>query len=164
MPIRRLVVAGLAFVAALLLALARALAPGGEAVPAVERAPTASPAAPPGRVALDDTGLDAGALARLDDLALAAQIRRVVESFDRTGRPPAGVVQGGRRRGARGVFLNAEGALPRRAPGYYTESDVWPRGARGRGALRLVFGRGREVYFTSDHYRSFTTLRHAGAR
>jgi guanyl-specific ribonuclease Sa len=41
----------------------------------------------------------------------------------------------------------------------YTESDVWPRAAGGRGALRLVFGRAGEVYFTPDHYRTFTRLR-----
>lgn len=80
-------------------------------------------------------------------------------AFDRTGSPPAGVAQGGRRGGRRGVFDNAEGRLPRRGPGYYRESDVWPRGPGGRGAERLVFGNAGEVYYTADHYRSFVRLR-----
>ncbi|MCL4818082.1 MAG: hypothetical protein KJ067_03040 [Vicinamibacteria bacterium] len=79
--------------------------------------------------------------------------------MDRTGRPPEGVAQGGRRGGQRGLFENAEGRLPRRPRGYYVESDVWPRGPGGRGAERLVFGREGEVYYTSDHYDSFTRLR-----
>lgn len=83
-----------------------------------------------------------------------AQIARVVESMDRTGAPPPGVVQGGRR----GVFRNAEGLLPRQRLGYWIESDVWPKKGP-RDAERLVFGRGREVYWTRDHYQSFVRLR-----
>jgi len=79
--------------------------------------------------------------------------------MDRTGRPPQGVAQGGRRGGTRGVFENAEGRLPRQAGGYYTETDVWPRGAGGRGARRLIFGHGGEVYYTADHYRTFVRVR-----
>lgn len=83
-----------------------------------------------------------------------AQIARVVESMDRTGAPPPGVVQGGRR----GVFRNAEGLLPRQRLGYWIESDVWPKKGP-RDAERLVFGRGGEVYWTRDHYQSFVRLR-----
>ncbi len=39
------------------------------------------------------------------------------------------------------------------------ESDVWPRGPGGRGTHRLIFGREGEVYYTADHYRTFTRLR-----
>jgi hypothetical protein len=98
-------------------------------------------------------------LADLGDPRLSGQVMRVVESFDRTGQPPAGVSQGGRRHGGRGVFENAEGRLPRREPGYYVESDVWPRGPEGRGAERLVFGRAGEVYYSADHYRTFRRVR-----
>ena len=83
----------------------------------------------------------------------------MVESMDRTGRPPAGIEQGGRRGGQRGVFQNLEGRLPAQPPGYYTETDVWPRGASGRGTRRLIFGRGGEVYYTADHYRTFVKVR-----
>jgi guanyl-specific ribonuclease Sa len=95
----------------------------------------------------------------LGDARLNAQVQRVVDSFDRTGQPPEGVSQGGRRQGRRGVFENAEGRLPRRPPGYYTESDVWPRGAGGRGPERLVFGREGEVFYSADHYRTFARVR-----
>jgi guanyl-specific ribonuclease Sa len=99
----------------------------------------------------------ASALQLVGDPRTDAQIALVVRSLDETGAPPAGVAQGGR--GGRGVFQNAEGRLPRRPPGYYTESDVWPRGRDGRGAVRLVVGREGEVYYSADHYRSFRRLR-----
>lgn len=86
------------------------------------------------------------------------QIRRVVEAMDTTGQPPNGVAQGGRRGGERGVFTNVEGRLPRKARGYWIESDVWPK-AGPRGAERLIFGREREVYYTADHYETFVKLR-----
>jgi guanyl-specific ribonuclease Sa len=95
----------------------------------------------------------------LGDPELERQVASVIESMDRTGRPPAGVAQGGRRGGGRGVFENAEGRLPAQPSGYYTETDVWPRGEGGRGARRLIFGRGREVYYTADHYRTFVRIR-----
>ena len=117
---------------------------------AAPRAPETMPAAPAPR--------EAPAIA-LGDPVLERQVALVIESMDRTGRPPAGVAQGGRRSGKRGVFENAEGRLPREADGYYTETDVWPKGAGGRGARRLIFGRGGEVYYTADHYRTFTRLR-----
>jgi guanyl-specific ribonuclease Sa len=90
---------------------------------------------------------------------LDAQIRKVVESFDRSGQPPKGVAQGGRRGSDRAVFQNLERRLPAKPPGYYRESDVWPRTSGSRGAERLVLGRGGEVYYTSNHYKSFVRLR-----
>src|SRR5438874_86576 len=54
---------------------------------------------------------------------LARQIAAVIDSMDRSGRPPAGVAQGGRRAGRRGVFENAEGRLSPQPRGYYTETD-----------------------------------------
>lgn len=90
---------------------------------------------------------------------LDAQIRKVVESMDRAGRPPNGVAQGGRRGSQRAIFQNLEGRLPAKAPGYYRETDVWPRGSGSRGAERLVFGREGEVYYSKDHYRRFVRLR-----
>ena len=95
----------------------------------------------------------------LGDPALERQVALVIDGMDGTGRPPAGVAQGGRRGGRRGSFENAEGRLPRQAGGYYTETDVWPRGPGGRGAQRLIFGRGGEVYYTADHYRTFVRIR-----
>jgi ribonuclease T1 len=109
-------------------------------------APTAAERATPG-------------LAALPDAARREEVSRVIESMDRTGRPPSGVAQGGRRDGPRGVFDNAQRLLPVRPYRYYTETDVWARGPGGRGPERLVFGREREVYYTGDHYRTFTRVR-----
>jgi guanyl-specific ribonuclease Sa len=95
----------------------------------------------------------------LGDPRLEAQVRAVMDAMDRTGRPPEGIAQGGRRGGRRGVFENAERRLPVQAPGYYRETDVWPRGSGGRGGERLVFGRQGEVYYTGDHYRTFARVR-----
>jgi guanyl-specific ribonuclease Sa len=95
----------------------------------------------------------------LGDAGLDRQVALVIASMDATGRPPAGVEQGGRRGGARGVFQNLERRLPAQPPGYYTETDVWPRGGSGRGTRRLIFGRGGEVYYTGDHYRTFVKVR-----
>ncbi|MCM2255300.1 MAG: hypothetical protein NDJ94_06470 [Vicinamibacteria bacterium] len=99
-------------------------------------------------------------LASVGDARRDRQIAAVVAAMDETGRPPDGVAQGGRRGGTRGQFENAEGRLPRRARGYYVESDVWPRReGSSRGAERLVFGREGEVWYTGDHYDTFTRLR-----
>lgn len=95
---------------------------------------------------------------KLGEGRLAEQVRAVVDAFKRTGRPPAGVAQGGRRGSQRGVFLNVEGRLPRQPPGYYRESDVWPRERGGRGAERLIFGRQGEVFYSPDHYRTFIRI------
>jgi guanyl-specific ribonuclease Sa len=148
--------AALAALASLLLLAVRHLERPAEPAPASVRrsaprpadtAPRANdPSAVPPAIALGDPELD-------------RQVATVIESMDRTGRPPAGVAQGGRRSGRRGVFENAEGRLPVHPGGYYTETDVWPRGGGGRGARRLIFGRGREVYYTADHYRTFVRIR-----
>jgi hypothetical protein len=53
-------------------------------------------------------------------------------------------------------FMNREGLLP---SGYtYYECDIGTAGGRNRGSLRLVFTTSGIVYYTSDHYRSFTRL------
>lgn len=57
------------------------------------------------------------------------------------------------------VFNNFEKRLPVRARGYYSEYTVRTPGARGRGARRIVAGRGGELYYTDDHYRSFRRVR-----
>ena len=57
------------------------------------------------------------------------------------------------------VFGNFEEKLPARAQGYYREYTVRTPGAKDRGARRIVAGRGREMYYTDDHYRSFRHIR-----
>lgn len=56
------------------------------------------------------------------------------------------------------VFANREGHLPKRRHGYYREYTVPTPGAADRGARRIVGGRGGELYYTDDHYRSFRRI------
>ncbi|MEV5609721.1 ribonuclease domain-containing protein [Streptomyces sp. NPDC052225] len=56
------------------------------------------------------------------------------------------------------VFSNFEGELPKEARGYYREYTVRTPGERGRGARRIVTGRGGETYYTDDHYESFRVV------
>ena len=57
------------------------------------------------------------------------------------------------------VFGNFERLLPIRERGYYREYTVPTPGVRHRGARRIVTGRGGELYYTGDHYRSFRRIR-----
>jgi ribonuclease T1 len=57
------------------------------------------------------------------------------------------------------VFGNREGQLPKRERGYYREYTVRTPGAKDRCARRIVAGRGGELYYSDDHYRSFTRIR-----
>ena len=55
-------------------------------------------------------------------------------------------------------FGNYEGLLPE-APGRtYTECDIDTLGASSRGAKRIVFSNDGLIYYTGDHYESFTLL------
>jgi len=65
------------------------------------------------------------------------------------------------------VFGNRERLLPSRKRGYYREYTVKTRGARDRGARRIVAGAGAagdvrtssEYYYSDDHYNSFRRIR-----
>jgi len=57
------------------------------------------------------------------------------------------------------VFRNREHLLPRRPGGYYHEYTVPTPGAANRGARRIITGRGGELYYSDDHYRSFDRIR-----
>ena len=56
------------------------------------------------------------------------------------------------------TFGNRQGLLPKRSRGYYLEYTVKTPGSRDRGARRIVAGAGGEVYYTEDHYRSFSRI------
>jgi hypothetical protein len=93
-----------------------------------------------------------------NDAGLRSQVDYVVAHFDEFGKPPTGVQQGGLRGQPAGTY-GGQG-LPPRPLGYYTESDVWASGAGvKRGAERLVFGQGGEVYYTPTHYNDFVRIR-----
>ena len=56
------------------------------------------------------------------------------------------------------TFQNREGLLPK-APGRtYKECDIGTLGSSSRGSKRIVFSNDGLVYYTSDHYKSFTLL------
>lgn len=52
-------------------------------------------------------------------------------------------------------FGNYEGALPE---GEYTECDIDTAGAEERGAKRIVFSADGLIFYTEDHYKTFTLL------
>lgn len=56
------------------------------------------------------------------------------------------------------VFGNFERRLPIRERGYYREYTVPTPGLSHRGARRIVAGRDGELYYTSDHYRTFRRI------
>jgi guanyl-specific ribonuclease Sa len=58
-----------------------------------------------------------------------------------------------------GIFLNNRMDLPLKPQGYYREYDVEPA-IQGidRGKLRLILGRGGEVYITGNHYDDFRQI------
>lgn len=55
-------------------------------------------------------------------------------------------------------FQNREGRLPKQQRGYYREYVVRTPGLRDVGPQRLVIGAGGEIYYTSDHYRTFKRI------
>jgi ribonuclease T1 len=57
------------------------------------------------------------------------------------------------------IFGNFERQLPARERGYYREYTVRTPGIKHRGARRIVAGRGGELFYTDDHYRSFSRVR-----
>ena len=57
-----------------------------------------------------------------------------------------------------GRFGNYEGLLPAKKGRTYTECDIDTRGKTSRGAKRIVFSNDGLIYYTDDHYESFTLL------
>ena len=55
-------------------------------------------------------------------------------------------------------FGNYEGLLPEAKGRTYTECDIDTMGAEKRGAKRIVFSNDGLIYYTDDHYESFTLL------
>lgn len=56
------------------------------------------------------------------------------------------------------TFQNREGFLPDHPIGHYREYTVVTPGASNRGARRIVAGADGELYYTSDHYASFSEI------
>lgn len=55
-------------------------------------------------------------------------------------------------------FGNYEGLLPEADGRSYTECDINTMGADSSGAERIVFSNDGLIYYTNDHYESFTLL------
>lgn len=55
-------------------------------------------------------------------------------------------------------FGNYEGLLPEKNGRTYTECDIDTLGRSSRGAKRIVFSNDGLIYYTDDHYESFTLL------
>lgn len=55
-------------------------------------------------------------------------------------------------------FGNYEGLLPEKKGRFYTECDIDTLGKTSRGAKRIVFSNDGLIYYTDDHYESFTLL------
>jgi ribonuclease T1 len=110
--------------------------------------PTAVPSTPPAGEGTDPaSGLP---VVRLADLPPEAA--RTVELIDAGGPFPEPEHDGG-------TFGNREELLPDQPYGYYREYTVPTPGAETRGARRIVAGRGGELYWTADHYSSFSLIR-----
>jgi len=55
-------------------------------------------------------------------------------------------------------FGNREGLLPEAKGREWTECDINTLGEKSRGAERIVFSNDGLIYYTGDHYESFTLL------
>ena len=55
-------------------------------------------------------------------------------------------------------FTNYQKVLPVKSGRYYTECDIDTIGANARGAKRIVFSNDGLVYYTDDHYETFTLM------
>lgn len=55
-------------------------------------------------------------------------------------------------------FGNYEGLLPEKKGRKYTECDIDTRGKSSRGEKRIIFSNDGLIYYTDDHYESFTLL------
>ena len=55
-------------------------------------------------------------------------------------------------------FSNREGLLPKKSGRQYYECDIDTLGKSSRGAKRIVYSNDGLVYYTDDHYESFTLI------
>jgi ribonuclease T1 len=83
--------------------------------------------------------------------ALPPEAARTLELIDRGGPFPEPEHDGG-------TFENREALLPEQPMGYYKEYTVPTPGSDDRGARRIVAGEDGELYYTGDHYSSFSRI------
>ena len=113
--------------------------------------PSTEPTAVPSPSASEGTDPASGLpLVRL--AVLPPEAARTVELIDDGGPFPETDHDGG-------TFGNREELLPDEPYGYYREYTVPTPGLESRGARRIVAGQGGELYWTADHYSSFSRIR-----
>ena len=56
------------------------------------------------------------------------------------------------------VYGNYEGLLPEKAGRIYYEADIDTIGYKNRGSRRLIYSNDGLIYYTGDHYETFTLL------
>lgn len=127
----------LGLVGALLVVVLLWWSPGGDSVP--DRVPEA-----PGTTQVD------GSVATIAFADLPAEAQATIALIESGGPYPY------RQDGAR--FGNREQLLPLRGADHYREFTVPTPGSRDRGARRIVLGSTGEMYYTEDHYRSFSRI------
>lgn len=136
------------------------LTPAGETTPADESAESAQAA--PAEPALDEHG----AYTTRDDVALYIHLygrlpenfitKKQAQELGWNGGSLEPYAEGRCIGGSR--FGNYEGLLPEKDGRVYTECDIDTLGADSRGAKRIVFSNDGLIYYTDDHYKSFTLL------
>ncbi|CAJ0774252.1 hypothetical protein LMG7141_00107 [Ralstonia condita] len=116
-------------------------------------------------LALAGAGLPAQAIARnTDGMAVAAGTIRAADLPKEAQHTLALIEQGGPFPYAKDgiTFGNYERLLPMQRRGYYHEYTVRTRGARNRGAKRIICGGDQQAandcYYTEDHYNSFQRI------
>ena len=57
-----------------------------------------------------------------------------------------------------GRFGNYEGILPKKSGRKYKECDIDTLGKKSRGSKRLVYSNDRLIYYTDDHYKTFSLI------
>ena len=67
--------------------------------------------------------------------------------------------QANRHRNDGSSFQNREGRLPRKSAGYYKEYVHPTPGESGPGPQRIITGKEGEVWYTSDHYKTFKQIK-----
>ena len=113
--------------------------------------PSATPSAAPEPSSTPPPSIDPeSGLPTVYLLDLPPEAAETVDNIDRG--PPFPYSQDG------GTFGNYEGLLPDRDRGYYQEFTVETPGSYDRGARRIVEGAEGELYWTDDHYASFSRI------
>ena len=76
-------------------------------------------------------------------------LSRLLLREDKTGTSP---------RGMDGLLGNREKLLPTKSGRKYYECDIDTLHAKSRGGKRIVFSNDGLIYYTDDHYETFTKL------